>query len=65
MSKAEAAGNNSSGLADQNALLTAMLQPDFYPKPPVQVVHKETHISHLFFAGDLVDRKSTRLNSSH
>ena len=28
--------------------------PAFYPKPPDEVTHKETHISHLFFAGDLV-----------
>lgn len=31
-----------------------MMQPGFYPKPPAEVGHKETHISHLFFAGDLV-----------
>jgi hypothetical protein len=31
-----------------------MMEPAFYPKPPDQVTHKETHISHLFFAGDLV-----------
>jgi uncharacterized protein len=31
-----------------------MMEPEFYPKPPPEVTHKETHISHLFFAGDLV-----------
>ncbi len=31
-----------------------MMEPEFYPKPPPAVTHKETHISHLFFAGDLV-----------
>jgi aminoglycoside phosphotransferase family enzyme len=31
-----------------------MMQPGFYAKPPAEVGHKETHISHLFFAGDLV-----------
>ena len=31
-----------------------MMHPGFYPKPPAEVRHKETHISHLFFAGDLV-----------
>jgi aminoglycoside phosphotransferase family enzyme/predicted kinase len=31
-----------------------MMDPGFYPKPPGDVTHKETHISHLFFAGDLV-----------
>lgn len=30
------------------------MEPQFYPKPPTEVTHKETHISHLFFAGDLV-----------
>lgn len=38
----------------QEALVSAMLEPQFYPKPPAEVTHKETHISHLFFAGDLV-----------
>jgi len=31
-----------------------MLEPTFYPKPQGVVTHKETHISHLFFAGELV-----------
>ena len=31
-----------------------MMSPDFYPNPCDRVTHKETHISHLFFAGDLV-----------
>lgn len=35
-------------------LIAAMMQPSFYPHPPAEVTHKETHISHLFFAGDLV-----------
>jgi len=38
----------------QESLITAMMSPAFYPKPPGEVTHKETHISHLFFAGDLV-----------
>jgi hypothetical protein len=36
------------------SLIQAMMKPAFYPKPPGEVTHKETHISHLFFAGDLV-----------
>lgn len=46
----------------QHALVAAMLQPDFYPKPPVEVTHKETHISHLFFTDELVYKvkKATR-----
>ena len=31
-----------------------MHHPEFYPKPPDSVSHKETHISHIFFAGELV-----------
>lgn len=31
-----------------------MMRPEFYPKPPAEVTHKETHISHIFLAGDLV-----------
>jgi uncharacterized protein len=38
----------------QKSLIAAMMEPAFYPKPPDEVTHKETHISHLFFAGDLV-----------
>lgn len=38
----------------QQSLVAAMKEPRFYPKPPAEVTHKETHISHLFFAGDLV-----------
>jgi uncharacterized protein len=38
----------------EKTLLAAMLQPSFYPKPPALVTHRETHISHVFFAGDLV-----------
>ena len=38
----------------QDALVTAMMHPEFYPKPPDSVSHKETHISHIFFAGELV-----------
>src|SRR5688572_31108737 len=40
--------------AVSSSLLEAMMSPDFYPNPCDRVTHKETHISHLFFAGDLV-----------
>jgi uncharacterized protein len=39
---------------NQEALIAAMMDPVFYPKPPLEVAHKETHISHLFFTGELV-----------
>jgi len=38
----------------QESLVEAMMKAEFYPKPPAAITHKETHISHLFFAGDLV-----------
>jgi len=38
----------------QETLVAAMSEPGFYPKPPAEVTHTETHISHLFFVGDLV-----------
>lgn len=38
----------------QCSLLAAMMERDFYPSRPPQVTHLETHISHLFFVGDLV-----------
>jgi len=41
-------------LGAQDSLVAAMGEPSFYPKPPAEVTHKETHISYLFFAGDLV-----------
>lgn len=31
-----------------------MREPGFYPHGPPEVTHQETHISHLFFAGELV-----------
>jgi len=30
------------------------MEPAFFPKPPKKVIHKETHISHIFLAGDTV-----------
>ncbi len=37
----------------ETSLLRAMGDPAFYPHGPDAVEHRETHISHLFFAGDL------------
>jgi aminoglycoside phosphotransferase family enzyme/predicted kinase len=39
---------------NQDGLVAAMMDPGFYPKPPIEIIHKETHISHVFLAGDLV-----------
>ena len=40
--------------ASQDELVLAMLEPAFYPRRPSKVVHKETHISHVFLTDDLV-----------
>ena len=42
------------GSQNQDAVVRAMMDPSVYPKRPPEVTHKETHISHLFFAGELV-----------
>ena len=42
------------GWGSQDELVSAMLEPGFYPKRPSKVAHKETHISHLFLTDDLV-----------
>jgi len=52
--RARVTKNNDSRLAAQNGLVSAMMQPAFYPRPAEQVIHKETHISHVFLVGDLV-----------
>lgn len=41
-------------VAAQKTLVAAMLDPGFYPNRPEEILHKETHISHIFLAGDLV-----------
>jgi aminoglycoside phosphotransferase family enzyme/predicted kinase len=35
-------------------LVEAMLRPEFYPESPAHVEFKQTHISYVFIAGDLV-----------
>src|SRR5215475_15225756 len=42
------------GEGSQPELVSAMLEPSFYPKRPTKVAHKETHISHVFLTDDLV-----------
>src|SRR5262250_1817432 len=49
-----AADRQNSKARNQEALVAAMMDPAFYPKPPLEVSHIETHISHIFFAGELV-----------
>ncbi|HEX2226890.1 MAG TPA: AAA family ATPase, partial [Candidatus Binatia bacterium] len=38
----------------RDELVAAMMDPAFYPKSPASVTHKETHVSDVFLAGDLV-----------
>ncbi len=40
--------------SSQRDLILAMMDPGFYPRPPGEVTHKETHISHIFLTDDLV-----------
>jgi hypothetical protein len=41
------------GEACSTPLVQAMLDPAFYPERPTEVAHRETHISHVFLAGEL------------
>src|SRR5262249_9397252 len=46
--------DKSENSSPSESLVAAMMDPAFYPKPPPTVTHRETHISHLFFAGEVV-----------
>lgn len=50
----EASDIDLSALSGEKSLVMAMSEPSFYPRKPSGVRHTETHISHLFFVGDLV-----------
>ena len=54
MEVADLTARKSENSPSSESLVAAMLDPEFYPKPPQAVTHRETHISHLFFAGDVV-----------
>ncbi|MGE5220396.1 MAG: AAA family ATPase [Chloroflexota bacterium] len=54
MKRARVTESKSGGSAAQDSLVAAMMRPAFYPRPADQVLHKETHISHVFLIGDLV-----------
>ena len=54
MSNVDVAAVESTDSEREESLIEAMMRPAFYPKLPTEVSHKETHISHVFFAGDLV-----------
>ena len=42
------------GRVSEKTLVDAMLEAGFYPCHPEEILHKETHISHVFLAGELV-----------
>ncbi len=54
MKRAQARKALSDDRGSQQALIAAMMRPEFYPKLPPQIIHKETHISHIFLAGESV-----------
>ena len=54
MRKIHTSGKKNPAWESQDELVSAMLEPDFYPKRPSKVTHKETHISHVFLTDDLV-----------
>ncbi|MEX1301070.1 MAG: AAA family ATPase [Desulfotignum sp.] len=47
---------------DHQALITAMTSADFYPHKPTGIIHKQTHISDVFLAGDLVYKVKKPVN---
>jgi aminoglycoside phosphotransferase family enzyme/predicted kinase len=52
--KMQTSGKIKPGGGPQDELVSAMLEPGFYPRRPSQVTYKETHISHVFLTDDLV-----------
>ncbi len=47
---------------DHDTLITAMASADFYPHKPTDIIHKQTHISDVFLAGDLVYKVKKPVN---
>ena len=43
-------------------ILSAMQQPAFYPHAAASIIHRETHISHLFLTGDYVYKIKKAVN---
>jgi uncharacterized protein len=54
VSKIHTSDKKNPASGSQDELVSAMLEPGFYPKRPTKVTHKETHISHVFLTDDLV-----------
>jgi aminoglycoside phosphotransferase family enzyme/predicted kinase len=47
---------------DHDTLVAAMTSADFYPHKPAEIIHKQTHISDVFLAGDLVYKVKKPVN---
>ncbi|MEE4363588.1 MAG: AAA family ATPase [Desulfotignum sp.] len=47
---------------DHGTLVAAMASADFYPHKPTEIIHKQTHISDVFIAGDLVYKVKKPVN---
>jgi aminoglycoside phosphotransferase family enzyme/predicted kinase len=47
---------------DHDTLVAAMTSADFYPHKPTDIIHKQTHISDVFLAGDLVYKVKKPVN---
>lgn len=54
MTSIDVAAGEVTDFGRRESLVEAMMKPAFYPRMPVEVTHEETHISHLFFVGNLV-----------
>ncbi|MFO7886321.1 MAG: AAA family ATPase [Desulfobacteraceae bacterium] len=47
---------------DHDTLVAAMASADFYSHKPTEIIHKQTHISDVFLAGDLVYKVKKPVN---
>ena len=47
---------------DHDTLVAAMTSADFYPHKPTEIIHRQTHISDVFLAGDLVYKVKKPVN---
>jgi aminoglycoside phosphotransferase family enzyme/predicted kinase len=47
---------------DHGTLVAAMTSADFYPHKPAEIIHKQTHISDVFLAGDRVYKVKKPVN---
>jgi uncharacterized protein len=50
------------GKNHHHTLVAAMTSADFYPHKPTEILHKQTHISDVFLAGDLVYKVKKPVN---